>query len=153
GDFLQLDGLRSALATSRESSFRRFRVGQWVADEASWLPAGAWGVCVEPGAIQDGAEGVRGGDGSWSQGCTAVVVTSVAQRPHLDVVGIWEAPEGAREWRVPILDVEETIRQACRRWRVREVVFDPFRWGRTMQVLEAEGLPVTEFPQTPARMT
>jgi phage terminase large subunit-like protein len=31
-------------------------------------------------------------------------------------------------------------------------VCDPFRWARTYQALEAEGLPVVEFPQSPARM-
>jgi phage terminase large subunit-like protein len=54
---------------------------------------------------------------------------------------------------VPVADVEEEIREACRRFTVREIVCDPFRWTRTMQALEAEGLPIVEFPQSPARMT
>jgi phage terminase large subunit-like protein len=56
------------------------------------------------------------------------------------------------DWTVPILEVEGAIRQACRRWSVREIVCDPYRWGRTYQVLEEDGLPVVEFPQSPARM-
>jgi hypothetical protein len=28
---------------------------------------------------------------------------------------------------VPIVEVEDTIRAACRRWQVREVACDPFR--------------------------
>jgi phage terminase large subunit-like protein len=54
---------------------------------------------------------------------------------------------------VPILDVEDIIRNACRRWQVAEIACDPFRWARTYQVLESEGLPIVEFPQSPARMT
>lgn len=73
--------------------------------------------------------------------------------PHLDVVQAWERPKDAPpDWTVPILEVEEAIRAACRRWNVREVVCDPARWARTYQVLEEEGLPVVEFPQSPARM-
>ncbi|HET6834874.1 MAG TPA: terminase TerL endonuclease subunit, partial [Acidimicrobiales bacterium] len=47
----------------------------------------------------------------------------------------------------------EAIRQACRRWQVREIVADPYRWTRSLQALEAERLPVSEFPQSPSRMT
>src|SRR5205807_2053479 len=35
----------------------------------------------------------------------------------------------------------------------REVVCDPFRWARSLQLLGDEGLPVVEYPQTAARMT
>jgi hypothetical protein len=67
------------------------------------------------------------------------------------VVALWEST--GEDYRVPVADVEEEVRRACRRWQVREIVCDPFRWTRTMQALEAEGLPVVEFPQSPARMT
>jgi phage terminase large subunit-like protein len=33
---------------------------------------------------------------------------------------------------------------------VRELACDVFRWALTFQVLDGEGLPVMEFPQTPA---
>ncbi len=39
------------------------------------------------------------------------------------------------------------------RWKVRAIVADLFRWARSLQILAAEGLPVEEFPQSPARMT
>jgi phage terminase large subunit-like protein len=69
------------------------------------------------------------------------------------VVACWEKPPGeATGWRVPVIDVEDAIRQACRRYKVREIVCDPFRWARTYQVLEDEGLPIVEYPQVPARM-
>lgn len=75
------------------------------------------------------------------------------RRPHIDVVKVWERPKDAPpDWSVPILEVEEEIRAACRRWQVREIVCDPARWARTYQVLEEEGLPVVEFPQSPIRM-
>jgi hypothetical protein len=44
-------------------------------------------------------------------------VGSVDQRPHIDLV---ERSEAAGH-QVPVVDVEQVIRQACRRWRVLEV--------------------------------
>jgi hypothetical protein len=76
-------------------------------------------------------------------------VASVEQRPHVDLVELWE-PAGAQ---VPIVDVEQAIRQACQRWRVLEIAADPFRWVRSLQLLDGEGLPVLEYPQSPGRMT
>jgi phage terminase large subunit-like protein len=73
--------------------------------------------------------------------------------PHLDVAGLWEPPPGRPEYRVPILEVEDAVREACRRWQVRQIVADPFRWARSLQILAADGLPVLEYPQSPQRMT
>jgi phage terminase large subunit-like protein len=121
-------------------------------DEA-WLPPGAWAACRDDRPIPDRAEVVLGFDGSFSNDSTALVAVELGDRPHLDVAACWERPPHADEaWRVPILDVEDAIRQACRRWQVREIVCDPFRWARSFQVLEDDGLPVVEFPQSPARM-
>ncbi|MEP6697369.1 MAG: terminase TerL endonuclease subunit [Pseudonocardiales bacterium] len=66
---------------------------------------------------------------------------------------LWEPPATDPSYRVPVADVEEAVRQACRRWDVREIAADPFRWTRTLQALDAERLPVVEFPQSPQRMT
>ena len=98
-----------------------------------------------------------GFDGSFNNDCTALVAVRVAERPHIEVVELWEAPSqdlpGAQEWRVPIEEVEDAIRAACKRFQVLELSCDPYRWARTYQILEAEGFPVVEFPQSPARMT
>jgi hypothetical protein len=64
-------------------------------------------------------------------------------------VELWE-PAGAQ---VRIVDVEQAIRQACRRWRVLEIAADRFRWARSLQLLDGEGLLVLEYPQSPGRMT
>lgn len=154
-DFLHRDAIRATLKTSREASFRRYRLGQWVQDDRAWMPRPAWAACAAAGrSIPDGAPVVLGFDGSFNGDATALAVCSIDEIPHLDVVRLWERPQGAPPgWQVPILDVEQAIRDACRRWQVVEVVCDPFRWARTYQVLEAEGLPIVEFPQTPVRMT
>jgi phage terminase large subunit-like protein len=151
-DFLAADGLRACLPPKmREASFRRARLCQFTDQlEEAWLPPSAWaGVADATRSIPDGAEVVVAFDGSFNGDTSVLVVASVDQRPHIDLVELWQ-PEGRQ---VPIVDVENAIRMACRRWRVVEIAADPFRWARSLQLLDQEGLPVLEYPQSPGRMT
>lgn len=156
GDIVSVEDFRSSILRTPESEFRTKRLNQWVSTAQAWLPAGAWDACEEPGGVPDGAAVCLGFDGSFNNDSTALVVISCPAEgsvPHVDVVEAWERPQEAGQgWTVPILDVEAAIRAACRRWQVREIVCDPYRWSRTYQVLEDEGLPIVEFPQSPARM-
>jgi phage terminase large subunit-like protein len=152
GDFLAEDGLAACLPPKmREASFRRARLCQLTDTlEEAWLPPGSWAACTDVShTTHDGAEVVLAFDGSFNGDTTVLVVATVAERPHIDLVELWEAA-GTQ---VPIVDVEEAIRAACRRWRVLEIAADPFRWARSLQLLDGEGLPVMEYPQSPGRMT
>jgi phage terminase large subunit-like protein len=158
-DIVSAEDFASAVLRTPENEYRTKRLNQWVSTATAWLPAGAWDGCSAPaGPIPDGAEVVLGFDGSFNNDSTALVACSVVSRetdekPYLDVVAAWEKPQGSsNEWAVPIIDVEAEIRAACKRWQVREIVCDPARWARTYQILEAENLPVVEYPQSPARM-
>jgi phage terminase large subunit-like protein len=152
GDFLAVDGLEACKPPKmREASFRRARLCQLTDQlEDAWLPPSAWAACADATrSIPDGAEVVLSFDGSFDGHTTVLTVATVDQRPHVDLVELWEA--AGRQ--VPIVDVEQAIRQACRRWRVLEIAADPFRWARSLQLLDGEGLPVSEYPQSPGRMT
>lgn len=152
-DLVAAEDFVSSVLRTPEAEFRTKRCNQWVSTALTWLPAGVWDACESEGEIPAGAEVVLGFDGSFSNDSTALVAIGVGETPHVDVVECWEKPatEG-NDWRVPIVEVEDAIRKACRRWQVREIVCDPFRWARTYQVLEDEGLPIVEFPQSPQRM-
>jgi len=152
GDFLAVDGLDAVLPPKlREASFRRARLCHFTDQlEDAWLPPSAWTACSDATrSVPDGAEVALAFDGSFNGDTTVLVVATVDQRPHVDLVELWEA-DGRQ---VPIVDVEQAIRQACRRWRVLEIAADPFRWARSLQLLDGEGLPVLEYPQSPGRMT
>lgn len=156
GDLLDPSQLASSLPPrTRAVEYARARLARWVSEDVSaWLPAEAWAACAEPGDIPDGVDVVIGFDGSFSQDCTAVVAATVSPRPHVQLLELWEPPLGDDgTWRVPIADVEAAIVDAAKRWRVREIACDPFRWQRSMQALERTGLPVVEYPQSAARMT
>ncbi|MFC5999349.1 terminase large subunit domain-containing protein [Quadrisphaera sp. GCM10027208] len=155
GDFLHADALRALLPPkTREATFRRARMCQFVTDTSgAFLPDGVWDRLATGEAVPDGADVVIALDGSFNGDATALLVATVSPRPHFDVVGLWEPPAGDSDYRVPVAQVEDAIRAAARRWHVLEVVADPFRWTRTLQALESEGLPVVEFPHSPGRLT
>lgn len=134
-----------------KNEFRRYHLNQWTDSDEAWFTDEQISATARDGKQHpDGAEVVLSLDGSHNGDSTAL---TAASPDHVQTVQVWEKPkDGGEDWKVPVGDVEETIRQACKRWRVVEVTADPYRWQRTLDVLESEGLPVTEFPQSPARM-
>ena len=154
-DFLYRDAVAALLPPkTRESTFRRARLCQFVTETTgAFLPDGKWDALSTGEDVPDGADVVLSLDGSFNSDATAVLVATVGMQPHMDVVGLWEPPVGDPSYRVPVEDVEDTIRAACKRWNVVEIIADPFRWTRTLQVLEKEGLPIVEFPWSTSRIT
>jgi phage terminase large subunit-like protein len=154
-DLVSAEDFEATVKRTPEPEFRAKRCNQWVVSAQAWLPFGAWDSCADPDIeIPNGAEVCLGFDGSYDNDSTALVVVSCGQTPHVDVVECWEKPtESGQDWTVPIADVEAKIREASQRWQVREIVCDPFRWARTYQILEDEGLPIVEYPQSASRMT
>lgn len=155
GDWLTEDNIRAQLPPrTRELEFRRARLGQWTeqSSEPAFDPV-KWSECERTGVIiPEGASVVLALDGSHSGDSTAVLVGSVSPVPHMQVGGVWEPAEQAGG-EVNHLEVEDRIRELAREYNVVEIVADPYRWQRSMNVLAEEGLPVHKFPQTPQRQT
>lgn len=158
GDIVAEEDFESAVAKTPEAEFRTKRCNQWVVSQHAWLPNGAWDVLTdEQREIPLGARIVLGFDGSFSNDATGIVAVSIPddefEQPIVEVVELWERPaEADDDWRVPIDEVEEMIRLVCRVYEVIEIACDPYRWARTFQALEEQGLPVVEFPNSPERM-
>lgn len=154
GDLIDPEDFASSVKRTPENEFRTKRLNQWVAQKSAWFPHGAWAECAdESKVIPDGAQVALGFDGSYNGDSTALIVASVEEKPHVDVVAVWEkSSDDDDDWVVPIGDVMDEIRSACKKWKVREVVCDPSRWAMPLQTLAAERLPMVEFPQSPARM-
>ncbi|MDP9377270.1 MAG: terminase large subunit [Actinomycetota bacterium] len=51
-----------------------------------------------------------------------------------------------------VLECVATIRDLAREHPIREVVYDPWRFGQAAIELERQGVPVVQFPQIDARM-
>lgn len=156
GDWLTEDAIRAQLPpTTREIEFRRARLGQWVEQSTEpMFSAEAWRKCERRGVrIPKGTPVVLAFDGSKSGDSTALLMLSCSKKPHLEVAGHWDPAEHEDGWEVPILEVEDRIRQLCHEYRVREVVADPFLWQRSLAVLDEDGVPVHAFPHSNSRLT
>jgi phage terminase large subunit-like protein len=124
----------------------------------TWLPAGSWDECAGEVTLTSEDEIVLGFDGSYN-GDASVIVGAVVPRVEGDPVKLfmvkaWEKDfdHDGPEWRVDIGEVEQTILDFCQKHNVKEIACDPFRWQRSMEFLENQGLPIVAFPQSPQRM-
>jgi phage terminase large subunit-like protein len=157
GDLTSIDDFKSAVRRTPESEFRTKRCNQWVSSAIAWLPNGAWDLCAGEFEVSPDDEIVLGFDGSFSGDASVIVGATIPQTDEEPVrmfmVKAWEKSEDDDDdWRVDIADVEQTIINFCQEHRnVREIACDPFRWQRSMQILENMGLPIVEWPSTSAR--
>lgn len=154
--WLTEQAIRSQLPpVTRELEFRRARLGQWTEQSSEpAFPADKWARCERAGVkIPPGAKVVLALDGSASDDSTAVIVGSLSKKPHYQIGGLWEPHKEEDGYHVNHLEVEDTIRELCNTFDVVEIVADPYRWQRSLQVLAEEGLPVHAYPQTPQRQT
>jgi phage terminase large subunit-like protein len=158
GDLNAESDFESAIRRTPEAEFRIKRCNQWVSSVDTWLPAGSWDECAGEVTLTDDDEIVLGFDGSYN-GDASVIVGAVVPKVEGDPVKVflvkaWEKDleHDPDDWRVDIGEVEDTVIDFCAKHRVREIACDPFRWQRSMEVLENKGLPVVSFPQSPQRM-
>jgi phage terminase large subunit-like protein len=158
GDLNAESDFHSAIKRTPEAEFRIKRCNQWVSTVETWLPAGSWDECAGEVTLTSEDEIVLGFDGSYN-GDASVIVGAVVPRVEGDPVKVfmvkaWEKDleHDGPEWRVDIGEVEQTVLDFCQKHNVKEIACDPFRWQRSMEVLEGYGLPVVAFPQSPQRM-
>jgi len=158
GDLNAESDFESAIKRTPEAEFRIKRCNQWVSSVETWLPAGSWDECAGEVTLTSDDEIVLGFDGSYN-GDASVIVGAVVPKVEGDRVKVflvkaWEKDleHDPDDWRVDISEVEQTVMEFCQKHTVREIACDPFRWQRSMEVLENKGLPVVSFPQSPQRM-
>ena len=158
GDLNAESDFESAIKRTPEAEFRIKRCNQWVSSVETWLPVGSWDECAGEVTLTSDDEIVLGFDGSYN-GDASVIVGAVIPKVEGDPVKVflvkaWEKDleHDPDDWRVDIGEVEQTVMDFCQKHTVREIACDPFRWQRSMEVLEGKGLPVVSFPQSPQRM-
>lgn len=125
------------------SQYLTKRLNMWVNTEQAALPAGAWERLAVERRLKIGERVVLFLDGSYNGDSTALV--ACALDGYIEVIAAWERPPNDPHWRVAIGPVEQACWDACQDYDVAELAIDPFRWARSIQALEARGLPVVEY--------
>ncbi len=157
GDLNSVEDFESAVKRTPEAEFRTKRTNFWASSQTTWLPSGAWEECAGDATIGPNDEIILGFDGSFSGDASAIVYATIPKDDEPVKVGLvkaWEKDLTIHDdnWRVDISEVEQTVLDFCQQYpRVREVACDPFRWQRSMEILQDKGVPIVEFPSTSAR--
>ncbi|MFQ1002536.1 terminase TerL endonuclease subunit [Modestobacter sp. SSW1-42] len=134
GDFLFIDAMRAQRHTMREPAFRRYKLGQWVGSEDTWLKFGVWDALADPDReVPHGTKITLGFDGSVSGDSTALVAATVETNPHLFVIGTWNSAGQAADWKVPRDEVAAAVARAFRDYDVVELAADPWGWQSELQ--------------------
>lgn len=117
--------------TSAPDDSRRKYLNQPTAATDSWVTPQEWSVNADPTkVVADGDEIVLFFDGSKSRDSTALVGCRVDDG-HVFEIGVWERPLDplrAKDWTVPIGEVEAAWARAFRTWRVLAAFSDVREW-------------------------
>jgi phage terminase large subunit-like protein len=153
GILVDEEDFHSAVRRTPEAEFRTKRCNQWVTTADTWLPAGSFERLGRPGkTIPKRAKVVLGFDGSRNGDATALVAVSVEERPHVQLVELWEKPKDVLDWKVPREEVKAVIRERAKYWDVPEIAWDEYLWLDALDELTEEGLLIEPFGQTISHM-
>jgi phage terminase large subunit-like protein len=142
----------------RPNQYLRMIENRFVTSESSFVDMSAWDRCVDPSlghVVNDRTLPVWCGvDASVKHDSTAIVAVTwdrKAQRVRLVTHRIFQPTHDEP------LDFEQTIEATLldlnRRFQVRKILFDPYQMQAVAQRLIRNGLPIEEFPQSPANLT
>jgi phage terminase large subunit-like protein len=130
--------------------WRRFACGVWTEGEEPWIRPEMWDVLADPGLeFVDGEALWVGVDVGVRHDSTAIVTVAARGDGAVAAKATILAP---RPSGLPLEVVEAAVREACEGRNVQSVLFDPWTFRRSAELLQADGLPMVEFPQSPERM-
>jgi phage terminase large subunit-like protein len=142
-----------------ELEFRRLHLNMWTAVRDAWLDDGCWAGLRTDQQIPDGADIYLGVDIGLYHDTTAVCWAHRLEdgRTLLDA-HVWSADPKlpahthVRGGKIRLEQIEAFILDLKRRYRVREVAYDPRFFDRSAELLEQAGLTMVEFLQNSGPM-
>jgi phage terminase large subunit-like protein len=140
--WLTAKGLAEQRAAVHDIPYRRYHLDQWVEDERHWLPHGAWAACAGDATIERGEHVWVGVDVGGERSASAVVIVTQDLRVN---AWVYQGDEA-------VLTCAAKARELAGQYEIQEICHDPWRFQAPALELEREGLPITAFPQSPARL-
>jgi phage terminase large subunit-like protein len=143
--------LRHASPSMTPGQWRRFACGIWTEGEEPWLDPLLWDRLGDPALELDpAAQTWIGVDVGVRKDSTAIVTVAARGDGEIAVKARVMRPPG--DGGLPLQLVEDAVREACVDRNVQAVLFDPWTFRRSAELLAADDLPMVEFPQSPERM-
>jgi phage terminase large subunit-like protein len=142
--------------------FKRFHCNFWTEADEAWLPPGAWERLAGTTPLERGDPIYVGIDASKNRDTTAVVWVSLKNGrwvARAQVWAVWDDPSKPKpaahvhlRRSIPRRLIEDYVRELAHEYQLIAAPYDPYRFGRSAEDLEEEGLPMEEFPQSNPRM-
>jgi len=131
--------------------FQRYHLNQWTrTEEESWLPPNAWDNCFGEIIFDQNADTYVGVDMALHHDSVAIVHGQKNKEGKIILdSNIWHPDDYDV---IDIQAVERYILELCKKFKVKEVAYDPAFFERSAQILLDNGVPMVNFPQSHARM-
>jgi hypothetical protein len=132
GGWVDLDRIVAEIwdpATDPQAA-RRYYLNAITHATDSWVSQPEWAACADPLKVVADQEMITlGFDGSRHRSdavtdATALVGCRVSDG-HVFPIGVWEQPEGERNWWAPTLEIDQLVRECFDRWNVVAMFADP----------------------------
>lgn len=133
--------------------FEQLHLNRWPdKGVGAWMSDRLWEANGEAPFIDPEEPAFLAIDAAPKKDTTAVALVQKDDRGILNIrVWVFRADEDLGY--LDYAEVEELIRQLHQEFYLERIAFDPHTMIRTMMMLDAEGLPVEDFPQSVTRMT
>lgn len=121
---------------------RRFYLNEVSTSDDAWISQPEWVGCFNAEAVVgDGDTITVGFDGSRRRArgvtdATALIGCRV-EDGYLFEIAVWEQPEGAHDWPIPVAEVDAAVRDTFRRYNVVGFFADPAKWESQISTWEA----------------
>lgn len=131
-EWIDLDGLVDEFYDTRnvEGDSRRYFLNARTSSSDAWIKEHVWAACKRPDkALRAGDLVTLGLDGSVRDDATALVASRVADG-HVELLGVWEKPEGfeGEDWQVDRESVDARVAWAMKHFEVVGFYMDPAHW-------------------------
>jgi hypothetical protein len=110
---------------NKPSQSRRFWFNQIWAAEDAWTIPSKWDLLADrTRKLEEGDALVLFGDGSKNDDATSLHYCRLSDG-HTGTFGIWQRPQGVKEWSVPRGDVDDIVVRVHAHYKVKAFFFDP----------------------------
>ena len=137
------------LTKKPENVFRRYFLNQWTEADEGWVTPAEWDACRGDVEIDSEAACFVGVDIGRRKDSTAIVAAAMVDG-QLHVRALIRVPTASRP--VAVADARADVAQLHGELSVEEVVYDPYLFAESAEMLEELGVTVVEFPQNDSRM-
>jgi phage terminase large subunit-like protein len=142
--------------TMRPTAYLRLHENRWTTSESTFITAPLWDGCVDPAHVPQPPSRrlpiVVGIDAATKRDCTAIVALTQAADARWALVKhriLTPTPTAPINLQV----VEDFVLALHAQYHVLLVLADPFQMQSSIGRLEAAGVPIIEYTQTPANLT